>query len=135
VTITGSFADDLAPFLNQLTGKLSSSNVLDAATGANILATFGVHGATGHAVAVADLAKLAIKGDSDAKARFVSGLSALCNLKQTHAADFDLTGLVKELLELLLDNAGIQVQDAAQMAVGHGISVSIQETTIEFGSH
>lgn len=110
-------------------------------------------GAAGTAVPVAEIPSLDIKGEAEAKTRFVAGLTALANAKQAAGADFDQTGLVKQILELLLDNAALPAQDAAQLAVGHGkdiwygssrffdpcasvsgISVSIHERTIQYGS-
>lgn len=42
VSITGSFAEDLSPFFNELTDKLIFAKIVDGATAANILATFGM---------------------------------------------------------------------------------------------
>lgn len=63
-----------------------------------------------------------------------AGLSALANAKsKAEAGQFSLNGLVKQFLELLLDNnTGIKAQDAAQLAVNHGVSISISESTVGF---
>lgn len=142
VTITGSFAEDLSPFFNQLAGKLATAGVLDTEVSNNIFATFGVSKASGKVIAAEKISKLEVKGDADAKARFLSSLNALVSKHAAKSeskgakqeeAEYDLTELLKHYLELLLDNKGIPAQEAAQLAVSHGVSISIQETTI--GSH
>jgi len=132
VTISGSFSEDLSPLLKQFADKLVSAKVMESDCGANVLTTFGVAGGT--AVSVADIPQLVINGDSDAKARFITSMSSLANTRAQNEAGFDMTTIVKLLLELLLDNSGVPAQNAAQLCATNGVSISIQETTVAIGS-
>jgi len=126
VTITGSFAEDLSPFLNQLAGELAAAKLLDATVSNSIFATFGITGAGGKKIPADEISKIEIKGDADAKARCLASLKSFSE-KAATGGELDLTVLLKTYLELLLDNKAIAAQDAAQLAVSHGVSCSIQE--------
>jgi len=84
------------------------------------------YGVTAHTTAT--LNDVVCGGDQDARKKFITYLTTLIGKPKSATGYGSL--LVKYFLELVLDNVLIEIQNAADLAVSYGYSVSIQITRI-----
>jgi outer membrane biosynthesis protein TonB len=130
VTITDSNtnAAENAKFINHLIDLLVKRSILEESSGARILATFKIKGDNLKTDGVKPFCQESFKtcqadGDADAHNKFITRLTGL--LTKTDKRELHL---IEYLLELIMDNALLEINDAGQLAAENGYSIDIKIT-------
>jgi len=121
---------DLKPLIKRLVELNVKANLISQSAANSILATFNVQPG-GSPLSPATASMLQVGGIPDAAKKFTKGLTPLVGNPSSSSS---LSGLVKILTELLIDNAVYDHNSLLQLLVFYGVGAQVQVQYIQFGS-